>query len=139
MASKPKSRPTGGPTGGESSSSAPETLRRRSTVADTARRPSAAGLFASDMPPDDRSRRRSSTFSAYSFSDANREFQDEIVDPGPKIERTQRTWKSWLPIMFAVIPPVAGLLFKNGADFFSDLTLLFLATVFLHWSTTAPW
>lgn len=141
MAPKSKSRSTGGPAVGESSSSAPETLRRRSTVPgpDAARRPSAAGLHASELLSEDRSRRRSSTFSTYTFSEVNRDFQEEIVDPGPKLETTRRTWKALLPVLFAVIPPVAGLLFKNGADFFTDLTLLGLASIFLHWSTTAPW
>jgi hypothetical protein len=41
--------------------------------------------------------------------------------------------------MFAVLPPIAGLIFKNGSLFFSDILLLGLAAVFLHWSVTAPW
>ncbi len=87
--------------------------------------------FAEDEP-----RRRSSV---YSFVEANRDFREVIVDPGPKIEPGDITWKAWLPIAFAVIPPIAGLIFKNGSAFFSDLTLLGLASIFLHWSIVAPW
>ena len=87
--------------------------------------------FAEDEP-----RRRSSV---YSFVQANRDFREVIVDPGPKIEPGEITWKAWLPIGFAVIPPIAGLVFKNGSAFFSDLTLLGLASLFLHWSIVAPW
>jgi len=103
------------------------------------RRTSTVGPVGAGMTPEQRVRRRSSTFSQYSFTEAQQDFQEEILDPGPNPERAPRTWKSWLPIMFASIPPVAGLFFKNGAAFFSDLILLCLATIFLHWSITAPW
>ncbi len=85
---------------------------------------------------EDEPRRRSS---AYSFVEANRDFREVIVDPGPKVEPGEISWKAWLPIAFAVIPPIAGLIFKNGSAFFSDLTLLGLASIFLHWSIVAPW
>lgn len=92
-------------------------------------------------PPADYRLRRASTFS---FSGANQAFQDEIVDPWRQVDhrggsQTTTTFKSVLPVMLAVLPPVAGLFFKNGTAFFSDLTLLVLVTVFLHWSIVAPW
>lgn len=137
---------TGGPVVGESSTS--DTVgnaRRKSNARDNdpgMRRTSTAGPARPtglDMSPEDRRRRRSSTFSTFNLSEASRDFQDEIVDPGPAVKREDITWKSWLPIMFAVIPPTAGLIFTNGTAFFSDLTLLGLATIFLHWSISAPW
>jgi hypothetical protein len=90
-------------------------------------------------PPENYIHRRSSTFSQYSINEAVQDFHEEIADPGPEVNREPTTWKSLLPIMFASVPPIAGLFFENGTAFFSDLILLFLATVFLHWSVTAPW
>jgi hypothetical protein len=91
------------------------------------------------MPVEGPRRRRSSTLSAYSFSEATQDLQEDIIDPGPALQPEETTWKSWLPLMFATIPPAAGLIFKNGSAFFTDLILLFLSTVFLHWSVKAPW
>ncbi|KAK4038477.1 hypothetical protein C8A01DRAFT_17457 [Parachaetomium inaequale] len=137
------SRDMGGPAAGWSSSApGSPTRRRKSSGRDSTpaiHRTSTAGSLGSVMPPEDRVRRRSSTFSQYSFSEANQDFQEEIVDPGPDVKRGPTTWKSYLPIMFASLPPTAGLFFKNGTAFFSDLILLLLATVFLHWSITSPW
>lgn len=131
---------------GSSSSSAPvspKSLGRKSTErvdGPAMRRTSTAGMAELEtMAEHPVRRRRSSTFSQYSLSEAQKEFQEEILDPGPSPEGTARTWKSWLPIMFALVPPFAGLFFKNGPAFFSDLILLFLASIFLHWSITAPW
>ncbi|KAL2201559.1 hypothetical protein P885DRAFT_26177 [Corynascus similis CBS 632.67] len=138
-------RNTGGSAVADSSSSAsdsPKGLGRRSSErvnTPIVRRTSTVSPVGAGMTPEQRVRRRSSTFSQYSFTEAQQDFQEEILDPGPNPERAPRTWKSWLPIMFASIPPVAGLFFKNGAAFFSDLILLCLATIFLHWSITAPW
>ncbi|KAL2132974.1 hypothetical protein VTI74DRAFT_3074 [Chaetomium olivicolor] len=90
-----------------------------------------------------RARRRSSLLSNYSLSDATRDLQEEIIDPMPEDIPVDlgpiTSWKSWLPFTFAVLPPLAGLFFKNGATFSSDLCLLGLVAVFLHWSVTAPW
>jgi hypothetical protein len=90
---------------------------------------------------DRRRRRRSSTFSAYSFTEAKQDLKEEILDPGlvVSVERQETSWKSRLPIMFAVVPPVAGVIFEGGAAFFTDILLLGLAAIFLHWSVTAPW
>jgi hypothetical protein len=103
------------------------------------RRSSTAGPPGSGIPPENYVHRRSSTFSQYSINEAVQDFQEEIADPGPEVNRAPTTWKSLLPIIFASVPPIAGLFFTNGSAFFSDLILLFLATVFLHWSITAPW
>lgn len=93
----------------------------------------------SGVAPEGYIRRRSSTLTQYSLNEASQDFREEIVNPGPDVRSVVTTWKSFLPIVFASIPPVAGLFFHNGTAFFSDLILLFLATVFLHWSVTAPW
>lgn len=47
----------------------------------------------------------------------------------------------WLssPVIFAVVPAVAGLLYQNGAAFLTDLFTLALAAWLLHWCCTWPW
>lgn len=102
-------------------------------------RRSTYGQFSVDSVPESRRPRRSSTFSAYSLSEASRDLHDEIIDPGPSVNHEQTSWRSWLPLAFAVLPPIAGLVFKNGTSFFTDVLLLGLSAVFLHWSVTAPW
>jgi hypothetical protein len=47
----------------------------------------------------------------------------------------------WLssPVIFAVFPAVAGLLYQNGAAVLTDMFTLGLASWFLHWCCTFPW
>lgn len=47
----------------------------------------------------------------------------------------------WLssPVIFAIFPAVAGLLYQNGAAVLTDLFTLGLASWFLHWCCTFPW
>ncbi|KAF9695076.1 hypothetical protein EKO04_007165 [Ascochyta lentis] len=47
----------------------------------------------------------------------------------------------WLssPVIFAVFPAVAGLLYQNGAAVLTDILTLGLASWFLHWCCTFPW
>lgn len=47
----------------------------------------------------------------------------------------------WLssPVVFAVFPAVAGLLYQNGAAVLTDIFTLGLASWFLHWCCTFPW
>ncbi|KAK4242444.1 hypothetical protein C8A03DRAFT_11380 [Achaetomium macrosporum] len=108
---------------------------------DPARQPST--IDESDpepIPQKRRPRRRSSTFSAYSLDEVTRDWQ-EITDPAKAADvRFRRpTWKSWVPIILASVPPIGGLIFKNGASFFSDVVMLILAAILLKWSVTAPW
>ncbi|KAH6841070.1 hypothetical protein B0I37DRAFT_230764 [Chaetomium sp. MPI-CAGE-AT-0009] len=139
---------TGSPAVSSSASSAPDSpgvlrSRKLNDRANTGgmRRSSTVGPLGPGpgIAPENYIRRRGSTFSQYSINEAVQDFQEEIADPGPDVNRAPTTWKSLLPIMFASVPPIAGLFFTNGSAFFSDLILLFLATVFLHWSITAPW
>ncbi|KAK3296208.1 uncharacterized protein B0H64DRAFT_165395 [Chaetomium fimeti] len=139
---------TGSPAVSSSASSAPNSpgVLRSRKLSDRAniggmRRSSTAGPLepGPGIAPENYIHRRSSTFSQYSINEAVHDFQEEIADPGPDVNREPTTWKSLLPIIFASVPPIAGLFFTNGSAFFSDLILLFLATVFLHWSITAPW
>jgi hypothetical protein len=91
-------------------------------------------------------RRRSSNFSDYSLSEARRSFQsskDDILFPRPEAMGVQTSqdstaWHS-APLAFALLPAIAGLLFKNGSSVVTDVTLLSLAAIFLNWSVRLPW
>ncbi len=85
-------------------------------------------------------RRRSSTFSDYNLSEARRNLQDGILNPGasPTLQPHENGLSS-IPLAFALLPALAGLLFKNGSAVVTDVMLLGLAAVFLHWSVTQPW
>ncbi|RMX99630.1 hypothetical protein D0867_12028, partial [Hortaea werneckii] len=43
------------------------------------------------------------------------------------------------PLAFAILPGLAGLLFKNGSAFVTDALLLGLAAIFMNWSIRLPW
>ncbi|KAK3356967.1 hypothetical protein B0T25DRAFT_143082 [Lasiosphaeria hispida] len=121
--------------------SRPHPLRRAVTVDEAAYgarwRPSSDNL-GSPKPPEDH-RRRSSTFSDYSLAEARRGLQDDILNPGGvDLQSHEKKW-SWLPLLFALLPPFGGILHKNGSAVITDLMLLGLAAVFLNWSVTQPW
>ncbi|UPK89538.1 hypothetical protein LCI18_000473 [Fusarium solani-melongenae] len=118
-------------------------LRRAMTVsaaedAAAARRAPTSSFPAMDtMPP-----RRSSNFSEYSLSEAR-----DILNPQPRGPGSADTFSSpgdssslaSLSLAFALLPALAGALFKNGSAVVTDVMLLGLAGVFLHWSVTQPW
>ncbi|KAI2639786.1 hypothetical protein GGS26DRAFT_541646 [Hypomontagnella submonticulosa] len=112
----------------------PAPPRRRSTL--NASPPSAETGFA-DI------RRRSSTYSDFSLNDARRDLEtsaDELFNPsrsGSKV--AEKSPFVYVPLTLALLPAVAGIFFENGSAFFTDLILLSIAAVFLHWSVTQPW
>ncbi|KAJ3565109.1 hypothetical protein NPX13_g7615 [Xylaria arbuscula] len=80
-------------------------------------------------------RRRSSTYSDYLETSA-----DELLNPSKSnAEEDQKSMFVYIPLTLALLPAIAGLFFENGSAFFTDLILLTLAAVFLHWSVTQPW
>jgi hypothetical protein len=111
-----------------------ESLRRRPTLNTS---PSDLNNFSQDA------RRRSSNFSDYSFTEARRSFEagaDEVWNLG--VNKSQPRDKSpyvFIPLLAALLPAVGGMLFENGSTFFTDVILLALAAIFLHWSVTQPW
>ncbi|KAH6671583.1 hypothetical protein F5X68DRAFT_264831 [Plectosphaerella plurivora] len=116
-------------------------LRRSATVDEnTTRRrqrfesPSAA---ATAGDPFEGSRRRSSTFSEYSMHEAGGLFNPKPPGARPAAEDSSN-WAS-IPLAFALLPAVGGVLFKNGSSVVTDIMLLGLAAIFLHWSVTQPW
>ncbi|KXJ94927.1 hypothetical protein Micbo1qcDRAFT_202604 [Microdochium bolleyi] len=89
-------------------------------------------------------KRRGSTFSD-GFSDARRDLEnsaDELFNPTRarrREESADRSALSYTPLVLALLPAVAGMIFQNGASFFTDLILLAIAAVVLNWSVTQPW
>lgn len=80
-------------------------------------------------------RRRSSTYSDYLETSA-----DELLNPSKSnAEEEQKSPFVYIPLTLALLPAIAGLFFENGSAFFTDLILLTLAAIFLHWSVTQPW
>ncbi|WAO88508.1 Hypothetical protein NCS54_00585900 [Fusarium falciforme] len=118
-------------------------LRRAMTVsaaedAAAARRAPTSSFPAMDtMPP-----RRSSNFSEYSLSEARDILNPQSRDPGSADTFSSPGDSSSLAslsLAFALLPALAGVLFKNGSAVVTDVMLLGLAGVFLHWSVTQPW
>ncbi|KAI1263945.1 hypothetical protein F5Y18DRAFT_391936 [Xylariaceae sp. FL1019] len=80
-------------------------------------------------------RRRSST-----YSDLRETSADELLNPSKSDTDTIATSHFvYIPLILALLPALAGIFFENGAAFFTDLTLLSIAALFLHWSVTQPW
>ncbi|KAM5351389.1 hypothetical protein ACJ41O_004112 [Fusarium nematophilum] len=116
-------------------------LRRAMTVSAAedaaARRPRTSSPVVETMPP-----RRSSNFSEYSLSEARDILNPQARDPaGPERLSPEADSSSLasLSLAFALLPALAGILFKNGSAVVTDVMLLGLAGVFLHWSVTQPW
>ncbi|KAI1212362.1 uncharacterized protein F4807DRAFT_415716 [Annulohypoxylon truncatum] len=111
----------------------PSALRRRSTL-------NPGSPSGEDGFPD--VRRRSSTYSDFSLGDARRDLEtsaDELLNPSKSSKTTDQSPFIYVPLTLALLPALAGIFFENGSAFFTDLILLSLAAVFLHWSVTQPW
>ncbi|OAA77748.1 hypothetical protein LEL_04571 [Akanthomyces lecanii RCEF 1005] len=117
-------------------------LRRAKTAAETSTRrlSSDSSAFESPHPPP----RRSSNFSDYGVNEAR-----SILNPHGKAAQgssrsageqgPELSSLAGLSLAFALLPAIAGALFKNGSAVTTDIMLLGLAGVFLHWSVTQPW
>lgn len=134
--------------GKSTSTSLPSTLsgfhsiRRAMTVddSDQLRHRASSGQPSFDRSFDDGHTRRGSTFSDYSLNEARRNIRDDILNPGGAgLEQHANSNWAWLPLAFALLPAVGGLFFKNGSSLVTDIMLLGLSAVFLHWSVTQPW
>ncbi|EGZ71893.1 hypothetical protein NEUTE2DRAFT_139007 [Neurospora tetrasperma FGSC 2509] len=86
-------------------------------------------------------RRRSSTFSDYSLDAARRNLHHEILNPAASFDSDEHgaSESSLMPLAFALLPAVAGMFHNKGSDFITDIILIVLAAIFLHWSLTVPW
>lgn len=95
-------------------------------------------------PPAEALRRRSSLLSFSSLDDATQSFSEDLLNPRTARQRNNGAeenevthWHS-APLAFAILPALAGLLFKNGATFVTDVFILGLAAVFMNWSIRLP-
>ncbi|KAJ6446522.1 hypothetical protein O9K51_01295 [Purpureocillium lavendulum] len=82
--------------------------------------------------------RRSSNFSDYS-SEARDIINPRVQAGTAQVPVPEASSLASLSLAFALLPAVAGALFKNGHTVVTDVLLLGLAGVFLHWSVTQPW
>ncbi|KAG6076806.1 hypothetical protein E4U16_002595 [Claviceps sp. LM84 group G4] len=81
--------------------------------------------------------RRSSNFSEYNLDEAR-----DLLNPGAIARATHAPESSSLAslsLAFALLPAIAGVLVKDGHVLVTDIMLLGLSGVFLHWSVTQPW
>ena len=111
-------------------------LRRSKTMDETAPLRRTSFTSRSDMSADGL-QRRNSNFSDYSLNEAR-----NILNPRPSVHSEQTPESSSLAslsLAFALLPAIAGALFKNGSSVVTDIMLLGLAGIFLHWSVTQPW
>lgn len=98
--------------------------------------------------PDQRSQpsdRRASTFSLSSIDELSQSLTEDLINPSFTRERKGESeddevtnWHS-TPLLFALLPAVGGVLFKEGAAVVTDLLILGLAAIFLNWSVRLPW
>ncbi|ROT38799.1 hypothetical protein SODALDRAFT_311822 [Sodiomyces alkalinus F11] len=81
----------------------------------------------------DAPRRRSTT-----SLDEARELFNPQPNGGRLPEEEGSNWAS-VPLAFALLPALGGIFFQNGSAVVTDVMLLGLAAIFLHWSVTQPW
>lgn len=90
--------------------------------------------------------RRNSTLSD-SLSEARnsiRSSTDDIFlprvarDDEDPVSTEESHWHS-TPLALALLPAIAGVFFRDGSAFVTDVTLLVLAAIFLNWSVRLPW
>lgn len=97
-------------------------------------------------PPAQNMRRRSSTLSDFSVAEAGRTFRygtRDILNPSPaKHDQSTHDTSSYLsslPLAFALLPALFGILFEGGTAFITDVMLLALVFIFLRYTITQPW
>lgn len=113
------------------------TIRRSMTLDEGARFRRRPTLSPSSSDPFGPPRRRSTTFSEQSLGEARDLFNPRPAGSQPA-EDEGSNWAS-VPLAFALLPALGGVLFKNGSAVVTDVMLLGLAAIFLHWSVTQPW
>lgn len=91
-------------------------------------------------------RRRSSTLSDFSLIEAQKSIRhgtQDILNPSPARDSVQSrdtsSILSSLPLAFALLPALFGVLFEGGTAFITDVLLLALVFIFLRYTITQPW
>lgn len=121
-------------------------LRRRPTSWTPLPLPDAgAGAGAGDSPAANALRRRSSTLSDFSFTEAQKSFREgtqDILNPSAAKDAPAQdasSLMSSLPLAFALLPALFGVLFEGGGAIITDVMLLGLVFIFLRYTITQPW
>ncbi|TFB06102.1 hypothetical protein CCMA1212_002030 [Trichoderma ghanense] len=125
-----------------SSSNAPpgHFLRRARTVDEPSMRSASMSRhMSSDSSSEAAPPRRSSNFSEYSLSEARDILNPRPYPQGEQVSTYEASPLASLSLAFALLPAIAGVLFQNGTSVATDIMLLGLAAIFLHWSVTQPW
>ncbi|KAK5166102.1 uncharacterized protein LTR77_008363 [Saxophila tyrrhenica] len=124
------------PTTYSSARSPPATATQRVAQRQT----SSQTLNGSLSPAPTLDRRRSSLLSYTSIDTLAPDIINPTTSrPGTAQDDQEVTHWHSTPLAFAILPAVAGLLFKNGSAFATDALLLGLAAVFMNWSIRLPW
>lgn len=115
---------------------------RRRPVAVSTHLPSPDAAEPSAQGP----RRRSSTLSDFSLVEAQKTIRhgtQDILNPSPtkhvKPTHEPSSYLSSLPLAFALLPALFGVLFEGGTAFITDVMLLALVFIFLRYTITQPW
>ncbi|KAH7625137.1 hypothetical protein B0T09DRAFT_393916 [Sordaria sp. MPI-SDFR-AT-0083] len=83
---------------------------------------------------------RRRTMNPQSTPETPRNLQHQILNPASFASDEQgASESSTMPLAFALLPAVAGMFHHKGSDFITDIIMIVLAAVFLHWSLTVPW
>ncbi|PTB64345.1 hypothetical protein BBK36DRAFT_1124039 [Trichoderma citrinoviride] len=115
-------------------------LRRARTVDEPSMRSASMSRhMSSDSSSAEAPPRRSSNFSEYSLSEARDILNPRPYPQGEQVSSHEASPLASLSLAFALLPAIAGILFQNGTSVVTDIMLLGLAAIFLHWSVTQPW
>ncbi|EQK98962.1 hypothetical protein OCS_05325 [Ophiocordyceps sinensis CO18] len=130
------SRPSA-PSSASGFSVAPGHALRRIKTADETQPPRKRPLAGPIETPRDLTPRRGSSLSDY--SNEARDILNPKPRSGHKAALPESSSLAVVSLAFALLPAISGALFKNGHAVVTDIMLLGLAGVFLHWSVTQPW
>ncbi|KAL6858461.1 hypothetical protein J3F83DRAFT_750877 [Trichoderma novae-zelandiae] len=114
-------------------------LRRARTVDEPSMRSASMSRHMSSDSSPEAPPRRSSNFSEYSLSEARDILNPRPYPQGEQASNYEASPLASLSLAFALLPAIAGVLFQNGTAVATDIMLLGLAAIFLHWSVTQPW
>ncbi|KAH0499045.1 hypothetical protein TgHK011_006262 [Trichoderma gracile] len=114
-------------------------LRRARTVDEPSMRSASMSRHMSSDSSSEAPPRRSSNFSEYSLSEARDILNPRPYPQGEQVSNHEASPLASLSLAFALLPAIAGVLFQNGTSVATDIMLLGLAAIFLHWSVTQPW
>lgn len=89
--------------------------------------------------------RRKTSFMTESSMEDVRSSTDDLLSPRPatdgdddEFHQEPSIWYS-LPLLFAIVPAIGGVVFKSGSVFITDLALLTIAAIYLNWCLVTPW